>query len=656
MRVFTTCTTIIVFSLVSLPARQSQAQDCSAVWQNRRFVPNFYSANLAYDSRRGVTIQFGGALDGFYYWNYPLEWDGRNWTVGSFDPNALLYRQNTSMTFDSRRGVTVLFGGYSVVPQEHGLVASTWEYDGVARRKVATDGPPARQYGAMAFDERRGVTVLFGGSGISNTLGDLWEWDGLQWTRRTWTGDGPPPISNPGLAYHAGLGGVVTYWPFGAPVARLWSWDGSAWTLQSTTGPLVESGNGIAYDADRGLLVLAVKPDATRGGTYEWDGINWFRRTTDSKNGNSFIYDSRRGRCISCLLGGTGEQIWEWDGQSWTQPTLNVPPARSFHALTYDALRQQTVVFGGTNIGLTYKNDTWIWNGETWTQLQPQTSPNSRQHMQMVFADCIGQSVLFGGLDALGLNAETWLWDGANWSQLPISGPSARSDYGLSYDSIRGVVVLFGGKTAVGDNAETWEFDGLAWTQIQVSGPSPRSRFTMTFDSGHAMSLLTGGPVSGNETWGYDGTQWFLLDASAPLDWLSAMTYDSGRNRAIAHRDSIDQTWEWNGIIWSQTAYPLPEVREGAAATYDRDRHRVVEFGGTSQTGHPLSETWEYGPNLGPADVNCDSRIDISDLATALIHYAEYPAFPDQGDLNQDGLIDLGDIAALLANFGQSCP
>jgi hypothetical protein len=35
----------------------------------------------------------------------------------------------------------------------------------------------------MAFDERRGRVVLYGGSGPRENLGDTWEWDGVRWPR-----------------------------------------------------------------------------------------------------------------------------------------------------------------------------------------------------------------------------------------------------------------------------------------------------------------------------------------------------------------------------------------------------------------------------------------------------------------------------------------
>jgi hypothetical protein len=47
---------------------------------------------------------------------------------------------------------------------------------------LAEDGPPGRTVHALAFDEARGATLLFGGSAGVRVEGDLWELAG-RWTR-----------------------------------------------------------------------------------------------------------------------------------------------------------------------------------------------------------------------------------------------------------------------------------------------------------------------------------------------------------------------------------------------------------------------------------------------------------------------------------------
>src|SRR5262247_2619985 len=77
--------------------------------------------------------------------------------------------------FDDRRGVLVVFGGYR---PGGGLNGETGEWNGFDWRRLDVHGPGPRQSAAMAFDPLRGVVVLFGGDNGAGPLGDTWEWDG----------------------------------------------------------------------------------------------------------------------------------------------------------------------------------------------------------------------------------------------------------------------------------------------------------------------------------------------------------------------------------------------------------------------------------------------------------------------------------------------
>ena len=70
------------------------------------------------------------------------------------------------MVYDTRRGVMVLFGGEQLNEDlEYRSKGDTWEWDGVnwIERTFSGPTPPARAWHQMAYDSKRGVTVLFGG-------------------------------------------------------------------------------------------------------------------------------------------------------------------------------------------------------------------------------------------------------------------------------------------------------------------------------------------------------------------------------------------------------------------------------------------------------------------------------------------------------------
>jgi hypothetical protein len=274
-------------------------------------------------------------------------------------------RSQTALAFDSRRGVTVLFGGAT-----QSVLADTWEWDGTIWTPASpASSPPARADHMMAYDSGRGVTVLFGGGDAQNNdLADTWEWDGTNWTEAT-------PVTSPG--------------------AR-------------TSG-------GMAYDSSRSVTVL-------------YGGSNGPGRYTDT---------------------------WEWDGTNWTNMmrATNPPAMNTAPGMAFDSGRNVTVLFG-VALGETSIPETWEWDGNSWTQAMPATVPTVGIP-SLVYDSQAGISILYDGF-----YLETWEWNGTNWAQPTLLGPepTVRFDSAIAYDSQRGATVLFGGDTYQGYLADTWEF------------------------------------------------------------------------------------------------------------------------------------------------------------------------------------------------------
>src|SRR5439155_1054868 len=77
------------------------------------------------------------------------EWDGTDWTQASPSTSPVL-RDNAAMTYDSARGVTVLFGGFSPIGYR---LSDTWEWDGQNwTQRSAANTPPARWGHTMVYD------------------------------------------------------------------------------------------------------------------------------------------------------------------------------------------------------------------------------------------------------------------------------------------------------------------------------------------------------------------------------------------------------------------------------------------------------------------------------------------------------------------------
>jgi hypothetical protein len=116
------------------------------------------------------------------------------------------FLRNVSLSEDDDTGELVLFGGLSLQRRsERGTFVWNGTWREVCTAASGCVAPPARHDAVMAYDPLRGVTVLFGGrSGEeedSVPLGDVWEWDGLQWTERDDLTDVPTPRSHLAMAF-----------------------------------------------------------------------------------------------------------------------------------------------------------------------------------------------------------------------------------------------------------------------------------------------------------------------------------------------------------------------------------------------------------------------------------------------------------------------
>jgi hypothetical protein len=282
------------------------------VWMQRLVdpspTPRFQSA-MVYDSSRGVSVLFGGTRTGSPSGTNgeTWAWDGTGWSqLASSGPS---FRRRHAMAFDSARGVAVLFGGVVGIADN----GETWEWNAAAAgvqgvggwMQRAIPGPSPRSSHAMAYDSARGVTVLFGGyTGTYN--GETWEFDGNTWTRRVV--DGPSPRTGHAMAYDSGRGVTVLFGGrFGNTyLGDTWEWDGAAWShrLESQINPPTgREAPAMAYDSARGVTVLmgGANQIGINSDTWEWDGSTWSQRPVrgiSPQASHVMAYDTARAQTV----------------------------------------------------------------------------------------------------------------------------------------------------------------------------------------------------------------------------------------------------------------------------------------------------------------------------------------------------------------------
>lgn len=291
------------------------------------------------------------------------------------------------------------------------------------------------------------------------------------------------------------------------------------WTQQNVPGPSARDQLSMAYDRDRGVIVLfgGKTGESIFGETWEWDGVSWIRRfpahSPSARSGCALVYD--RDRHATILFGGENasggypNDTWRWDGTDWTQlSATNSPPGRRHPGVAFDEERGLVVLFAGANASTDFA-DTWTWDGSTWTPHPEATGPAVRRNLGMCYDTTRQRIVAFGGWNGTAYRADTWegAWVGNtfSWSRVAVNGgPTGRAGTRMVYDAACQTCLLFGGNNDQFTFGDTWEWDGSGWAQRAQSGPSASVNVGLAYDLARAETIVFGGSNNGvysNQTW-----------------------------------------------------------------------------------------------------------------------------------------------------------
>lgn len=123
----------------------------------------------------------------------------------------------------------------------------------------------------------------------------------------------------------------------------------------------------MAYDPTRQKTVLY-----NGFQTWEWDGTDWTQRfpsTTPSVgSGQDLAFDATRGLIVMALgnfAGAAGMELWEWNGTDWNLRSTNSAVGPRFAPqMTYDIARREAVMFEGGTVPSNLLPETFIYPSE----------------------------------------------------------------------------------------------------------------------------------------------------------------------------------------------------------------------------------------------------------------------------------------------------
>jgi len=385
----------------------------------------------------------------------------------------------------------------------------------------------------------------------------------------------------------------MTLYPGGPDV---WEWDGVAWTrIQPTTRPTVGVFVGqklVTAPNGSGVLLIGGEDGSlgiwTAGAFYRWDGADWSKvPTTASASAERYHHAVAATPQSVAVHGGVRREefgfyrtktTFYWDGIGWTAHALE-PEGRDDAHLVYDPARAQLLLVGGSR-GFFPQSDPWARSGRAWTRLP--AGPNAFG-MGVAFDTQRNVLVTFGGC-ALNLGGpcqstrdETWEWNGRTWSHLnPPHHPGERTAPAMAYDPVLQQTILFGGTTqALGVQTDTWVWDGLDWTQ-RTPLSAPPAAGPIAYDPSQSGVVM----AAGGQLWRFDGSDW-QAGVALPPTFPKLLVYDTRRDRLVLAGNT---TYELIAGSWVQRA----PIARGSGAGYDPGLGAVVTFG--------AGGAWEYGP------------------------------------------------------------
>lgn len=290
------------------------------------------------------------------------EWNGSSWQEALPAQSPPGNNSTNSAAFAPSSAEVLLLGGaWSPDGRTYRLGAAGWN------SIVTGTGPATRIQGQAATEWATGGVIYFGG----------YERSSVQLTNTTsrWTGNAwatVPTLTDPGPhADHTMVGirhrnSVLMVGTLG----DTWEFDGLDWHLRFAAGVAFPEGGLLAYDWHRQRVVM----QKGNGQTWEWDDTNWQLRTSpvSPPPWNTFemamSYDPVRRRTVLCSGDSHGARAtWEWDGTTWQQVQPVVQLFSSAPRLEYDASRRRLVAYGSVLLG----SDLWTYDSLQGPDAQP---------------------------------------------------------------------------------------------------------------------------------------------------------------------------------------------------------------------------------------------------------------------------------------------
>ena len=492
----------------------------------------------------------------------------------------------TAMTYDSKRKISVLFGGHWVHMND------LWTLDLAATR-----------WTCLQKNDPNGPEVKAGTrpGGTMERHFDYDEGNDLYWSQHWWAFD-----PNAG-SWRKGPASIEGFSPAGGTWVDRPGWayypEGRGFLFWKPTGE--KSKNNCAFLDLAGGKKTEALPDGDVPCRYVDGGLAY-----DRKNKVFVLFGGSDGK--KCM-----DDTWTFGPvtKEWRQARPAVsPPARWYHKLVWHDKLGALVMARGAGEGKgNWLNDLWVYEtaADRWTEVKPATAPppghsatcyDASQDAVVLFNDkgqtwtCKIERVA-GTPPPPPTPAEVSPWQGA-WKRMG-GKLSYHNHCAAAFDTKRG---LYG---VVFADFQVWAYSLAAdkWEQLSepVKGdgetfPMGINDLALVYDPARDGLLAVGGRAAGTLLFAPESRKWSVLDKSgAQVPALACggeqiLRLSSGANTHLFFFHRLDRAKSG----WEELKCRLPPARvyPGDAMVYDPPRKRFLLFSGSKE----LNDTWAYDP------------------------------------------------------------
>ncbi|HNR07944.1 MAG TPA: hypothetical protein PKM27_11560 [Saprospiraceae bacterium] len=182
--------------------------------------------------------------------------------------------------------------------------------------------------------------------------------------------------------------------------------------------------------------------------------------------------------------------------------------------------------------------------------------------------------------------SNVWKWKDSQWAMIPASGPGSRDFFPCAYHPGSGNIYCYGEQDSPG--GVFWSFDGAQWKSTKITGLESRDHHQMVYADHLNAFIIYGGA---NERGILDTLTWLVRDGKATalnipgpgIRYHSAMTYDKQRKKVVLYGGGKKpwEHWEFDGLRWVKiNSRTSPGNKFYHFMAYDESSDKIILHGG----------------------------------------------------------------------------